>query len=83
MLDKVLGQSNAKAVLTDQHRERLQTQLKEKIAEIWDSVKVKVKNEWERQARDVMGEMYRDIILTKEYTGGDLQEYFRDWKTFE
>jgi hypothetical protein len=39
-----------------------------------------VKNEWERQAREVMAEMYRDIILTKEYSGGDLQQYFKDWK---
>ena len=69
----MLNQSGSKNLLSDSHRSRLQSQLNEKIAEIWETVKGKVKDEWERQAREIMGEMYKEIILTKEYSGSDLQ----------
>jgi hypothetical protein len=57
--------------------------MKDKLSEIWDTVKVKVKVEWDRQAKEVMGEMYREKILTKDYSGSDLSQYFKDWKEFE
>jgi len=40
-------------------------------------VKNKVKNEVDRQAKDILAELYREQILPKQYT--ELSQFYKDW----
>jgi hypothetical protein len=48
---------------------------------MYDTLKNKVKIEYERQSKDVLAELYRERILPKNYT--DLNTFYKDWQDME
>eukprot|EP00347_Sterkiella_histriomuscorum_P012206 403369487 len=51
------------------------------IKEMYDQIKSKVKAEYDRQAKDILAELYREKILPKQYT--DLATFYKDWQDLE
>ena len=71
-------------LISPQQKEALRGQLSQQIKDVYDQAWRKVTIEQERQAKDLLAELYRERILTKQYEGTlGLGQYFKDWQELE
>lgn len=78
MLEKVIS---SQVSISDTTKEKFRNALNVNIKETYEQIKTKVKNEFERQSKDILAELYREKILPKQYS--DLQTFYKDWKDLE
>ena len=78
ILDKAIGEQVS---LSEASKEKFRLNLQSSIKEMYDQIKAKVKQEHDRQAKDVLAELYREHILPKQFT--ELGSFFKDWQELE
>lgn len=78
ILDKAIGEQVS---MSEASKEKFRLNLHSSIKEMYDQIKAKVKQEHDRQAKDVLAELYREHILPKQFT--ELGTFFKDWQELE